>query len=135
MKRSRKIVLVLSGTLATGAFVGCQQSYDGTSAPAVSESASYTNNHYMPGVGYYHAPYRGWYPYPYNYYAADRGFFHGGNWTSEPHQSPVTTSQPTPISAHAANVRASPVPGRSSAGKSRSISRGGFGGSSHGIGA
>src|SRR5258707_11495562 len=105
MKRSRRIVLVLSGTLVTSGFVGCERSEDsGDWAPEVSESQTYTNNHYVPGAGYYHAPYHSWYRYPYNWHMDGQGYYHGGTWSSEPHQSPITASQPTPVAAHTASA-------------------------------
>jgi hypothetical protein len=137
MKRSRKIVLALSGTLAAGALTGCNSSSYDTKAllAEVSESNSYTNNQYVPGAGYYHAPYHGFYSYPYNHYNPDVGYYHGGQWTREPHQSDVTVSQPTPEAAQAARVRAGSTAHGSSAGTSSSVSRGGFGHSAHHVGA
>ena len=137
MKRSRKIVLVLSSTLATGALIGCRPTYDSDASLAdisESESESYTNNHFVLGAGYYHAPYHAWYPYPYNWYISGHGYYHGGSWTSEPHQSPVTASQPTPAAARAAGLQTGHTTRGSSGGKSSSIARGGFGGSAHGSG-
>jgi len=124
MKRSGKVVLVLSGALAAGGLAGCDSSYD-FPPPQVSADNTYTNNYYVRGVGYYHAPYRGWYPYPYNYYLPGQGYYHGGNWTSEPHPSTVAASQPTTESVHSANNKGS------AAARSGSISRRGFGSSSH----
>ncbi|TAL05648.1 MAG: hypothetical protein EPO07_03265 [Verrucomicrobia bacterium] len=55
MKRSRNIRLVLIGTLSTGALTGCGPP-DISKAP-ISADAAYTNNFYVQGVGYYHAPF------------------------------------------------------------------------------
>jgi hypothetical protein len=134
MKRSRSVVLVMSGTLAAGALAGCDQSRNSTATTVeVDDNETYTNNHFVLGAGYYHAPYRGWYPYPYNWHVAGHGYYHGGTWTSEPEQSPVTASRPTAEAARVAGVHGA---GRSgSAGRSASVSRGGFGGSAHASGA
>lgn len=103
MKRSQRIRLVLLGTLSAGAFDACSPSASSTGA--VSTGGVYTNDHYLPGVGYYHAPYRAWYPMPYNHYdAAQRLYYHGGQWAAEPHQSITNLSQPTPEAAQQAQA-------------------------------
>ena len=87
MKKSSMIVLVISGAL----LAGCDSSDEST----WEESQTYTNNHHT-SRGYYHAPYHAWYPFPYNYYdPARRGYYHGGNYTAEPHVSSITASRPT----------------------------------------
>jgi len=58
MKRSKCIRLILLGGLSVGALTGCEQK------PAVSAEQFYTNNFYIPGAGYYHAPFRAWYSFP-----------------------------------------------------------------------
>ena len=81
------VVLVLSGALLTG----CNPSEDSS----WGDSQSYTNNHYVAGRGYYHAPYHMWYPFPYNSYdPARRSYYHGGNYTTDPHVSSITASKP-----------------------------------------
>ena len=133
LKRSKHISLVLSGALATGSWAGCNSDPEETppQPDPVSAQNTYTNNHYV-GTGshggYYHAPYHSWFPYPYNYYSPDRGYFHGGNWTPEPNRSPIAASKPSPAAAQSFNARANPA---ASAAKGGSIARGGFGGSSH----
>ena len=135
MKRSRRIVLALSGALATSALVGCRPSDEADALIEESgESESYTNNHFVLGAGYYHAPYHAWYPYPYNWYVAGHGYYHGGNWTDEPEQSPITSSSPTPSAARSAGVGLGHSSRSSSGGKSSSVTRGGFGGSAHSSG-
>lgn len=118
-------------------------------APTVDAGTSYPNNHYLPGVGYYHAPYRMWYPYPFNYYDAVHGWFRGGAWRKSAEVGadesrdergrdgtanfssgaggstgyrPVTTSRPTPEAVQRANVGAAEH-------HANMIQRGGFGGS------
>src|SRR4051794_37508854 len=90
MKRTQRIVLVLSGAVAS-ALVGCRDSDD----PRLSTDNTYTNNHYVPGAGYYHAPFRGWYPHPYNTYDPARGYYYGGSWNVYPALPDVTASHPT----------------------------------------
>jgi hypothetical protein len=88
--------LVLLGGLSAGALSGC-----GPSVPRVTTDDVFTNNHYIPGVGYYHAPFRGWYSHPYNYYDGKMSaFYQGGMWLPTPHQSVVNISSPTPEAAH-----------------------------------
>lgn len=91
MKRSRSIRLVLLGGLSVGALSGC-----GPSSGTVSTSNVFTNNHYVPGVGYYHAPYHAWYSLPYNHYDSQNArYFHGGQWAPTPHESIINISSPT----------------------------------------
>ena len=133
VKRTQHISLVLSGALAMGVHSGCD-SHSAQSPPTdwVSEDNTYTNNHYVSANGYhayYHAPYRAWFPLPYNYYSPNQGYYHGGNWTPQPNQSPITASKPISTAARSINSKA----GSSSSARSKSgsISRGGFGHSSH----
>lgn len=94
MKRSHSIRLVLIGSLSAGAVTGCGPSVQ----PAVITAENvYTNNYYVAGVGYYHAPFRNWYPLPYNHYeAAGRRYYFGGQWAAAPHQSFTNISSPLP---------------------------------------
>lgn len=145
MKRSRSIILVLSGTIAGAVLSGCDPSPEAES-PAeqvqVSADNSYTNNHYVPGVGYYHAPYRAWFPRPYNYYDPAYGYYHGDRWTPRPNPSLVQASKPSPEAVEEVGAGGSSgartassgfrSSGRSGSGTgSHSISRSGFGSSSH----
>ncbi len=142
MKRSKQIRLVLLGGVATGMLAGCDPSTD-TSYPSsqVNTNSVYTNDCYVAGRGYYHAPYHGWFPYPYNYYLPGRGYFHGGFWTPQPFNSPITVSQPKQTSVTSSSSRSSKAfgsPSSSSSSKSSTTSggtsRGGFGNSSHSSG-
>ena len=120
MKRSRAIRLVLSGSLAGAGLVGC-----GPEPPDVTSDNVYTNNHYVSGAGYYHAPYQAWYPRPYNYYVPGRGYYHGGSWTPGPATHTTTASRPTSQAAQLASAQ------HHNATRSRwGTTRGGFGGSS-----
>ena len=125
MKRSREIVLVLSGALISGALSGCKPSRKVLAE--VSESGMYTNNHFVSGVGYYHAPYHAWFAYPYNHFDPTRGYYYGGNWRAIPEQDTVTESRPTSSAVHAANAHAA-------SSKSSLVTRGGFGESAHAAG-
>ena len=122
MKRSRRIRLVLIGGLAAGAFAGCEQA--GPESAPISQSCVYANNYYVPGVGYYHAPFRAWYALPYNHYDPQtQRYFFGGRWDTAPHQSITNLSGPTADVALLAQAQRTDV------------SRGGFGcsSSSHGF--
>lgn len=120
MKRSRSIRLILLGSLSAGALAGCSQS--GGKAPITADNY-YTNNYYVPGVGYYHAPFRGWYSLPYNHFDAQgKRYFYGGQWGPTPFETITNISQPTAQAAAQAEA------------KRTDITRGGFGGSWYGGG-
>jgi hypothetical protein len=114
VKRSRQIHLVLLGGLST-ALAGCEQK------PSVSTQNYYTNNFFVPGAGYYHAPFRQWYPLPYNHFEpSNKMYFYGGQWGAQPFQSITNISSPLPEAVTLAeNSRTD-------------VTRGGFGGSSGG---
>ena len=115
MKRSRSIRLVLIGTLSAGAITSCGPD---SKAPITPDNV-YTNNYHVPGVGYYHAPFRTWYPLPYNHFdPQSKRYFHGGQWTSAPEESITNLSTPTPQAAQQAQTQRN------------DISRGGFGSTS-----
>ena len=117
MKRSRSIRLVLIGGLSAGTLTGCGP---GGPSPPISAQNVYTNNYYVAGVGYYHAPFRAFYPMPYNFFEPqNRRYFFGGQWAAAPHQSITNISAPTPAVAQQAQARRTDIPRR------------GFGGTSH----
>ena len=72
-------------------------------APPVSEDQEYPNDTYVPGAGYYHAPYHSFFPYRYNYYDSTRGYYHGGSWWPQASTSNIFRSRPN--SSAAANAR------------------------------
>jgi len=112
-KRSKCIRLFLLGGLSAGALAGCSPS---SSSPAISAENVYTNNFYLPGAGYYHAPFCAWYPHPYNFYDPQkRLYFWGGGWRPDPHQSITNASSPSPQTAQTAQAVRTDIP------------RGGFG--------
>lgn len=56
----------------------------------------YTNNHYVPGVGYYHAPFQAWYSLPYNHFdSRSARYYYGGQWAAAPFESVVNISSPS----------------------------------------
>ena len=111
-KRSRRIRLILINGLSAGALASCSP---GGHSP-VSADNVYTNNYFVPGAGYYHAPFRSFYPLPYNHFdGRTQRYFYGGNWGTAPFESITNVSSPTP--AAAASVEAMRT----------DITRGGFG--------
>jgi hypothetical protein len=115
VKRSRSIRLVLIGGLSAGALTSC-----GPGSAPVSSVAVYTNNSYVPGVGYYHAPFRAWYARPYNDFDPQtRQYYFGGQWGTAPHESITNISPPTPEVARQAQAQRTDIP------------RAGFGSTSH----
>jgi len=115
MKRSKSIRLVLMGSVTSAMLTGCGEK------PAASTQNVYTNNFFIPGAGYYHAPFRGWYRLPYNYFDTNsKTYFYGGQWALLPCESITNISSPTTEAVQLArNARTD-------------ISRGGFGGYSSG---
>lgn len=89
-------------------------------APPITSETYFTNGDQIPGAGYYHAPFRGFFPLPYNHFDATRKmYFFGGQWGAEPHRSIVNISAPTPDAARTAQAL-----------RSDNIPRSGFGSTS-----
>ena len=110
MKRSKSIRLLLLGGFSAGAVTGCDPSGE---PPSISTTDLYTNNHYLPGVGYYHAPFRGWYSRPYNDYDAQSSrYYYGGQWGTAPHLSVTNLSTPSAEAARLAQASRTDVPRR-----------------------
>jgi len=115
VKRSQSIRLVLLGGLSAGVLTGCDPK------PSVSAENVYTNNFFVPGAGYYHAPFRNWYTLPYNHFdPQNKRYFYGGQWGDQPFESITNISSPTPEAVQLAQAVRTDV------------SRGGFGGYSGG---
>jgi hypothetical protein len=136
MKKSTAVTLVISGAL----MVSCHQrpySYYGSSS---GTNGLITNNTYVAGRGYWHAPFYDWYPYPYNYFRPGYGYYHGGMYSSEPQLSTITSSAPRGSSSgfFSGGSSGSGWSGGSHGSFSGSdgggVSRGGFGGIGHGFG-
>jgi hypothetical protein len=107
--------VLISGVTA-GALTSCGP---GNQPPTVISGDVYTNNYYVQGVGYYHAPFRTFYHIPYNFYEPKNGrYFYGGKWGDAPHQTITNISAPTPQVAQQAEAQRTDIP------------RGGFGSSS-----
>ena len=102
-RRSAWVTIGVAAAIVIGAPVLFYQC-SGDEDPVV-EGQAYTNNHYVPGVGYYHAGYHGFFPLPYNYYDAGRGsYFSGGNWRSSPDTTQnLTSSVPSRRTVASAN--------------------------------
>jgi len=122
LKRSATIRLVLLGTVAGSALSGCRSDGDRPDPP-VSADNTYTNNHHVPGAGYYHAPYHAFFPIPYNSYAAGLGYFQGGRYADQPGDSGLQASRPTPQAAQVAQARQEVARAANA-----NVRRGGFGG-------
>jgi len=121
MKRSRTIRLLLVGGVSVGTLAGCSKPADMRKAP-LTENNVYTNDYYLPGVGYYHAPFRRWYPLPYNHFDQRVGqYYFGGQWAPTPHQSITNISSPLPEAVQRAEALRT------------DIVRGGFGGTASGF--
>jgi hypothetical protein len=119
VKRSRSIRLVLLGGLSAGALAGCGPDQP----PPLSSDALYTNNCYVPGVGYYHAPFRAWYSLPYNHFDPQtQRYFCGGQWSATACQAITNISAPAPGIAQQAEAHRTDV------------ARGGFGSTSRSYG-
>jgi hypothetical protein len=111
VKRSKSIRLLLMGGVAAGALAGC-----GPKITSVSSQNVYTNNFYVPGAGYYHAPFRAWYTLPYNHFDPQtKRYFYGGQWGTAPFESITNISSPTPEVASSVEAQRTDIP------------RGGFG--------
>jgi hypothetical protein len=102
VKRSTKVSLALLGSLSVGALTGCAPQ---TGDPRISPDSVYTNDFFVPGAGYYHAPFHGFYAQPYNYFDPQRKlYFYGGQWAAEPYRSVINISAPTPEAARLAEA-------------------------------
>lgn len=144
MRRSTKVALILLGTAGVvGAAVvwdAWQRSRDdasvsptGAAQPApepVSAERTYQNNTYLPGAGYYHAPFYGFFPFPLNHYDPARGYFSGGQWRASQFASDVTQSQPTAAAAASALAAQRAAREQQQRAQSSSFFRGGSSGNS-----
>jgi hypothetical protein len=126
MKKSGFVTLVLSTALVSG----CDEpSQSGN--PGYTADTNITNNAYVSGRGYYHAPYYGWYEYPYNYYRPGFGYYHGGIYTPRPFDSDIVASHPSVRTGYGVGGGGGGAR-MGSAASSSTVSRGGFGSIGHG---
>jgi hypothetical protein len=116
IKRTKRIRLFLLSGLSAGALAGCAPE----TKPPLSAANVYSNNYYVPGAGYYHAPFCAWFPLPYNHFDPAKGrYFYGGQWGPTPFQSITNISSPSaPAAAKAEAARTD-------------VTRGGFGSTGH----
>jgi len=119
VKRSASIRLLFLGSVSAATLAGCGP--DSIQKAPLSEENVYTNNFYVAGVGYYHAPFRAWYALPYNHFdPGSQRYYFGGQWAATPHQSIINISAPTLEAVQRSEAQRTDV------------TRGGFGGTSHG---
>lgn len=94
MKKSRQIGLVLLGGASLGALPACAPAPT-VKEPVVTADSVYANDHFIPGVGYYHAPFRAFYQRSYNEYdPRTKQFYYAGAWHAAPHRSVINVSSP-----------------------------------------
>jgi hypothetical protein len=89
VKRSTAVVLVLSGAILNG----CGHREEEIK-PAARESQVLTNDTYVAGRGYYHAPFHAFFPFPYNHYSPGVGYYRGGQFHSQPDLRVPPPTQP-----------------------------------------
>jgi len=144
-RMSREVItplLVAAGMIGLPLLSGvsqCSRTADMTEEAAADENATYANNSFLPGAGYYHAPYQAWFPFPYNFHDPGRGYFRGGQWFPTPEEEKrtmgvashpgamsgfVSSSRPTHEAVLHANAAAATY-------HATTVTRGGFGGSAH----
>lgn len=122
-RRSKQVALVLLGTMGVVGGVVVWDAWrraapdefpsstlpeapSATATPVapVEANRTYQNNEFVPGAGYYHAPYHSWFPFPFNHHDPARGYFAGGLWHAAPFAADLLSSRPSP--AGFANARA-----------------------------
>jgi hypothetical protein len=131
MKKSTMVTLVLSGALMSGCDDRNRAVFPPNDAGETAE-AEPTNNTYVPGQGYYHAPYHGWYKYPFNYYQPGYGYYHGGLFTPDPMIYDIISSRPSrPSTFRVGSVSGGGFTHIGSISSASSVSRGGFGSTAH----
>ena len=117
------MVLVLSGAILSG----CSRREE--SAKAAKDPQTLTNDTYIAGRGYYHSPFHGFFPFPYNYYAPGMGYYRGGRYHGQPDVNiprptlPGRASAPDVMQARAERER---MQAQAQKQQSKSVRRGGF---------
>ena len=121
MKRSSSVRRVLLGSFSAGAIAASASA----AVPRVTPESYYTNDYYIDGVGYYHAPFHAFFARPYNDYdPARKLYYYGGQWAAAPHRSIVNISAPTPEAARLAESSRTDLP------RMNYVQRSGFGSTS-----
>lgn len=114
-RRSKQVALVLLGTMGVVGGVVVWDAWrraapdefpsstlpeapSATATPVVpvDTNRTYQNNEFVPGAGYYHAPYHSWFPFPFNHHDPARGYFAGGLWQAAPFAADLLSSRPSP---------------------------------------
>jgi hypothetical protein len=116
VKRSTAVALVLSGAILGG----CSRREEQTTA-SLKNPQVVTNDTYIEGRGYYHAPYHTWHPFPYNFYSPGLGYYRGGSYYAQPD---LTIPRPT-YPGKSMNATASAEANVNRGGFTRSSSSGG----------
>ena len=96
----------MSGALATtlGTLAGCDRPRPWND-PAVAAARQtlgdpnreQMNNAFLPRVGYYHAPFFGWYPQPFNFHDPIQGYYYGGSWHPTAYLNAPLSSRPSAV--------------------------------------
>ena len=104
-RRSSWVTISVAAALVVGAPVLFYQCTKDDEEDPVVEGQSYSNNHYIPGAGYYHSGYHNFFPFRHNHFDAGRGsYFYGGGWNSAPDTvSNLTASVPSRTAVTTAN--------------------------------
>jgi hypothetical protein len=116
------VVLVLSGAILGG----CSRREE-SAALNLKNPQVLTNDTYIPGRGYYHSHFHGFFPFPYNFYSPGMGYYRGGSYHPQPDLRlapptiPGRASSPDQMQARAARSRQ-----QAQATRSSSVNRGGF---------
>jgi hypothetical protein len=117
VKRSSSVRLVLLGGISTSAIVAAAAAEN-----RITPESYYTNDYFIVGAGYYHAPFHGFFAERYNHYDAVRKiYYYGGRWSATPHRSIINISAPTAELARLAQTRRTDLP------RNHYVSSGGFG--------
>ena len=121
MKRSSSVRRLLLGGFSAGALAASVAAAE----RRVTPESFYTNDYFLPGAGYYHAPFHAFYARPYNDFDAGRNmYFSGGQWGDAPDRSIVNISAPSAEAARTAEAMRTDL-------RSGYVQRSGFGRTSH----
>ncbi len=107
MKRSRIVKRLLVGGFTAGLVGACASAAE----PRITPENHYTNDTFIRGAGYYHAPFQRFFQFQYNHYDPQRRmYYYGGQWGPAPHRSLINISTPTAEAARAAQLTRSDLP-------------------------